>query len=54
MYNKDEMHEYLFQAQPIKDIVNRRLNYMYGSPKGSYISQESRNKARKKNRKKRK
>ena len=54
MYNKDETYEYIFQAQPIVDIANERLKYMYGSPKGGYISQESRNKSRKKNRKKRK
>lgn len=54
MDNKDEIQEFLLQAQPIVDIVNRKMNYMYGSPKKGYISQESRNKARKKNRKKRK
>ena len=51
MRNIDEVHEYLLQARPIVDIANKRLNYMYGSPKGGYISQESRNKARKRNRK---
>lgn len=54
MDNKDEIHEFLLQALPIVDIANERLKYMYGSPKGGYISQDSRNKARKKNRKKRK
>ena len=47
----DEVHEYLFQAQPIVDTANRILNHTYGSPKGGYISQDSRNKARKRNRK---
>jgi hypothetical protein len=51
MKNLDEIHEYLFQAQPIVDIANRSLNHMFGSPKRGYISQESRNKARKRNRK---
>lgn len=47
----DEANDFLLAAQPIADIVNRKLNYMYGSPKGGYISQDSRNKARKRNRK---
>ena len=51
MRNIDEVHEYLLQARPIVDIANERLKYMYGSLKGGYISQESRNKARKRNRK---
>ena len=51
MKNLNETYEYLFQAQPIVNIANERLKYMYGSPKGGYISQESRNKARKRNRK---
>ena len=51
MKHTDEVHEYLLQARPIVDIANERLNYMYGSPNGGHISQESRNKARKRNRK---
>lgn len=51
MKNLDEAQEFLLAAQPIANMVNRKLKYMYGSPKGGYISQESRNKARKRNRK---
>lgn len=51
MRNIDETHEYLLQARPIVDVANERLKYMFGSPKGGHISQESRNKARKRNRK---
>ena len=51
MKNLDETQEFLLAAQPIADIVNRKFNYMYGSPKRGYISQASRNKASKRNRK---
>lgn len=51
MKDIDETHEYLLQARPIVDIANRSLNHMFSSPKRGYISQESRNKARKRNRK---
>ena len=54
MRNIDEVHEahkYLLQARPIVDVANERLKYMFSSPKGGHISQESRNKARKRNRK---
>ena len=53
MHNKDMIHEYLLQARPIVDIATKKIGYMYDT-KGGFISQESRNKARKKNRKKRK
>lgn len=51
MKHIDEAQEFLLAAQPIADIVHKKLNYMYNTPKRGYISQESRNKARKRNRK---
>lgn len=51
MKNLDETHEFLLQARPFVDNLNQRLNYMYNTPSKGYISQESRNKARKRNRK---
>ena len=52
MKNLDETQEFLLQARSIVNNLNQRLNYMYNTPSKGYISQESRNKARKRNRKK--
>ena len=52
MKNLDKTHEFLLQTYPFVNDLNRKLNYMYNTPSKGYISQESRNKARKRNRKK--
>lgn len=52
MKDLDKTHEFLLQAQHFVNDLNQRLNYIYNKPSKGYISQESRNKARKRNRKK--
>lgn len=52
MKDIDETQEFLLQTRPIVNNLNQRLKYMYNTPSKGYISQESRNKARKRNRKK--
>ena len=52
MKNLDETHEFLLQTRPFVNDLYQKLNYMYNGPSKGYISQESRNKARKRNRKK--
>lgn len=52
MDNREYAETYLFQARPFVDHMNKRLNFVIGKPNGGgYISQSSRIKARKKNRK---
>ena len=48
---KYEPMEILFHARPIVDKAMTSLDYMYNTPSRGSISQESRNRARKKNRK---
>lgn len=48
---KDEPMELLFHTRPIVDKAMTSLDYMYKTPSRGSISQESRNRARKKNRK---
>ena len=52
MKNLDETHEFLLQMRPFVNDLNQKLNHMYNTPSKGYISQESRNKARKRNKKK--
>lgn len=54
MRDKEEIHEFLFQNRANVDLLNQRLQYLYGAPSKGCISKASRDKARKKNRKKRK
>ena len=48
---KYEPMEILFHARPIVDDAIKSLDYMYKTPSRGSISQESRNRARKRNRK---